>query len=249
MMTELGLKTVRTFCVFLLVGLVGCAKGIEGLARQLSDGDANTRREAITALGKRGPGAVGAVPAIAGALDDPEPDIQEAAAGVLGRMGPGAKEAVPKLVVAMEDEDPKVRYAAIWAIAQIGVEDPRFIPDLGLRAVDEMPAVRRHAATLLGLFGTKAKAAVPALMEAFSMKPLRIYEEASAAGASKDERARALMFDFETMLACRAAAEALGQIGAEASAAIPLLTEALGDESAGIALAAEQALRRIRGEE
>ncbi|MBN1461038.1 MAG: HEAT repeat domain-containing protein [Armatimonadetes bacterium] len=240
---------MRTPCVFLLVGLVGCAESVEGLARRLSDGDANTRREAIIALGERGQGAAGAVSAIAQVLDDPQPDIRVAAAAVLGHMGPGAKEAVPELVAATKDEDPKVRFSAISAITQIGLENPGFIPDLALRAVDEIPTVRHCAAVLLGRFGAKAKAAVPALMEAFSMRPLGIYEEASAAGASKDERARALMFDFQTMLACRAAAEALGQIGPEASSAVPMLTEALHDPSAGIREAAEKALKRIQGKE
>ncbi len=61
------------------------------------------RRIAAFALGKIGPAAKEAVPALIAALKDEDKDVRVYAASALGHIGPAAKEAVPALEAAARD--------------------------------------------------------------------------------------------------------------------------------------------------
>ena len=72
------------------------------------------------ALGRIGPDAKEAVPALIAALKDENwrcPLLVSALA--LGMIGPEAKEAVPALTAALEDKDERVRLASAQAIQAI----------------------------------------------------------------------------------------------------------------------------------
>ena len=69
----------------------------------------DVRRSAADALGKIGPPAAEAVPALAAALHDPDEDVRRSAADALGKIGPAAAEAVPALAAALHDPDRDVR--------------------------------------------------------------------------------------------------------------------------------------------
>jgi HEAT repeat protein len=102
---------------------LGRLGGIEPLAEALAhDEQGIVRQAAAEALGKLGPPAKSAVPALIGALEkDPWPAVRRFAAESLGWLGPDAKEAVPALAQAAQDpkEDMGVRPAASWAAARI----------------------------------------------------------------------------------------------------------------------------------
>ncbi|GAB6876123.1 tRNA epoxyqueuosine(34) reductase QueG [Thermaerobacter litoralis] len=80
------------------------------------------QRNAIVALGNRGPGARAAVPALAALLrDDPRPDIRALAAWALGRIG--GDEAGEALRAARDgDADPHVCRAAAEALGRLAAE-------------------------------------------------------------------------------------------------------------------------------
>ncbi len=102
---------------------LGRLGGIEPLAEALAhDQQGIVRQAAAEALGKLGPPAKAAVPALVSALEkDPWPAVRRFAAESLGWLGPDAKEAVAALARAAKDpkEDMGVRPAASWAIARI----------------------------------------------------------------------------------------------------------------------------------
>ena len=96
---------------------------IARLAEFLTAQDAETRADAVLALGQLGPEAAEAVSAIEVALADESSDIRHSAAWVLGNMGEeqGAR-AVPPLATVLEtDTDADVRAQAAWALGQMGI--------------------------------------------------------------------------------------------------------------------------------
>lgn len=96
---------------------------IARLAEFLTAQDADTRADAILALGQLGPEAAEAVSAIEIALADESSEIRHSAAWALGNMGAeqGAR-AVPPLTAVLEtDPDADVRAQAAWALGQMGI--------------------------------------------------------------------------------------------------------------------------------
>lgn len=117
-----------------LVGLGAAAVPIllEALTRE-EGFRASARRElAARTLGRLGPLARPAVPALTSALADPEASIRIAAADGLGAMGPVAKDAVPQLVRILTDKQ-EVEWghvAAARALGRIGPAALAAVPDL-----------------------------------------------------------------------------------------------------------------------
>src|SRR4051812_26094042 len=68
------------------------------LAPQLGSPDVAVKREAIYQLGKAGPGAKAALPAVITALDDPDKQVWTGALAVIANIGPEAAEAVPMII-------------------------------------------------------------------------------------------------------------------------------------------------------
>jgi HEAT repeat protein len=105
---------------------------VPDLIRALEDKDANVRFWAAHSLGRIGPSALEATPALIRALADPDPDsfVGDATADALGRIGMEIRVTVPALVKALKSSSPKVRVGAVQAL--------RFI---GPAAVDASPAL------------------------------------------------------------------------------------------------------------
>ena len=55
-------------------------------------------------LGRFGPRAAEAVPALVSALEDPSPVVRSAAIMALGKIGPKAKAAIPALTAIQDDQ-------------------------------------------------------------------------------------------------------------------------------------------------
>ncbi|NJO23284.1 MAG: tetratricopeptide repeat protein [Sphingomonadales bacterium] len=78
------------------------------LVNTLEQDDAIERRNAVRALGRFGPTAGAAVPALVDALADKNRWVQVDAVRALGKIGPAAADAIPALTAMLEDESKKV---------------------------------------------------------------------------------------------------------------------------------------------
>jgi HEAT repeat protein len=108
--------------------------------------EANVRWNAARTLGKIGPGAKTAVPALVVRLrEDSDPAVREHAAEALGDIGPDAKEGVPALVQALRDENAKVRRDSARSLGQIGPAARAAVAALNDRLKDEEKMVRDAA--------------------------------------------------------------------------------------------------------
>lgn len=90
---------------------------VSDLAEALQYGDPRERYRAAQFLGRFGPKAVDAVPALVAALADEKQTVRQDAAIALGKIGPTAKAAIPALT-AIQEERP-VGYYAKKALTEI----------------------------------------------------------------------------------------------------------------------------------
>jgi HEAT repeat protein len=110
------------------------------LTELIADRNEYTQKSAIDGLGRLGPVALPAVPALIECLHSKAPlDARESAAEALGRIGPkAAKTAVPALIKAAQDDKwPKVRRASLSALGEMGPSARAAVPVL--RAALEDP--------------------------------------------------------------------------------------------------------------
>jgi HEAT repeat protein len=146
------------------------------------------RREIFFALASIGAGSEEAVPALIQALSHENVKVRNGASYALGKIGPAARSALPALRKNLKDPKPGDEYITLisaWAIAQIDYENaatvsamlPTFIKAL------EHPEmlIRVEAANTIGLFGPRAKAAVPALRKARDDKDRLVRDAATKA--------------------------------------------------------------------
>ena len=125
-------------------------------------------------------------------------DRQIEGATIIEVLGPMAKPIIPDLIKMFQDNYPAVADEASFALHGIG---PEAIPPLihAFTKSDD-PRVQLYAAYSLGLFGSKAREAVPALLSGLQSK-------------NSDTR--------------DSVANALGRIGEDAPAVVPLLAQCL----------------------
>jgi HEAT repeat protein len=128
--------------------------------------------------------------------------------------------AVPSLVAMLESSDPRLRTLAANTLWGMGSKGRAAVPALAGTLNDREPSLRVAAAMALENMGPDAAPAVPALIPAL-----------------KDRDAKVRQW----------AAKALGRIGPAAEKAVPALAQAAKTE--GIRVAAEEAIRQIRGVE
>ncbi len=111
---------VAVFHPDLVVAQEGISSRVPTLIEALKDPDSDVGYGAAQALGRIGPEAKAAVPALIKALvDDPRNTVRSHAAQALGQIGPEAKAAVPALIEALKDENENVRNAADGALRKI----------------------------------------------------------------------------------------------------------------------------------
>jgi HEAT repeat protein len=166
----------------------------------LNDGSHESRqREASYVLGRHGPYAKVAIPALIDAfkqprtgtsleetlgdyglhvvpvllqaLKRPEPKIKVGAAGTLGYLK--ARESLPALIEAIKDPSKDVRVAALLAIDSIGPYAESAAPALGLALSDPSEDVQFAAARALNRLGPHSKPAKEALVAALRRQSVR----------------------------------------------------------------------------
>jgi HEAT repeat protein len=112
------------------------------------------RRSVLESLGRMGPLAKEAVPAMADALKkDKDADVRKAVARALGEMGVHAKAAVRTLGAALKDEDVGVQTAAALSLGEIGPDAKDAVP--ALTAAQIRAAVALGAVDLEGTPGAR----------------------------------------------------------------------------------------------
>jgi HEAT repeat protein len=152
-------------------------------------------------------------------LKSNDTDVRRAAAKGIAEMGPDAKSATPALLDALKkDKDLFVRRFAAQALGEVEAEPKTAVPALAavLKETDKKELVEA-AVTSLGKMGPTA---VPPLIDAVKNK--------SGAPAKEKGKKPAATPD-PTALVRTKAIEALGNIGAKAKPAVPVLIEALRD--------------------
>lgn len=249
-----------TLCWGLLVlGLIRTASAQDAAewSRRLGAPDLGQRREAAYQLGRIGPGAKEALPALVKAVDDPDKQVWSLALTAIANLGPAALPALPDLLRALDGHSgraasdrerlPQLQIRVGYALSRLGAgARPALIealhsPDAG---------VRQGAACGLGGMGPDAAEAVPALMVALTdSNPEVVREARDALGAigtpalkplqealaSPDSRVRA------------GAVIAIGQVGAPAQGAAPALFELFDREGeSSVRIAVLGALPKIK---
>jgi HEAT repeat protein len=234
--------------------------------KALDDRDEDVRIAAIKAVGGTAPASKAAVPKLIKFVQDKNPIVRRRAIGALTMMGQEAREAVPVLIGALNDPDEgnpgkeaKVAFYAVQALAAIGADakaagqallelqgttkpelrgpslealakivpdEPRLVPIFVECLRDNHGRVRLSAAYALARLGPKAKDAVPALIDALR------------APYTGDQ------FDVSIKSGC---ARALGQIGADAVAAVPILRELSSHMDPTVREEAKSAIEKIHG--
>jgi len=175
------------------------------------------------------------------------------AAYALRDIGPDAAGAVPVLAKGLKAGMYEARWAAADALEGIGRRAGKAVPNLIESLSDKDYWMRKKAAWALGNIGPKAKDALPALNEMFQSEnrmEVRIAAAYAIAKISGDKGA-AISFlvdslNDEDWLIRTYAAEALGEIGANAAAGLAELRElAAGDPFDEIRDTAREAIKNI----
>jgi len=227
------------------------AVGVDSLTGALKDPDAGVRWSAAESLGRIGPAAKSAVPALTAALEDKE--IRSIVADALAGIGPDAKPAIPGLVQIIRNEkEPSLRHTAGVALVRIdktaaGPAAPILAEDL--RNPDGR--FRHDAVMLLVAIGPAGKEATPILTEML-LKDKQSYARqlsAHALGYGKDPRSALPLLEAlekDPELGVRnTAVMALGLLGPDAMTAVPGLEARLKDPDVGTRIVSAEALWRI----
>ncbi len=209
------------------------------------------RRNLIWALGRLGPRAFCAVPALALALKDSDPRAAAAAAETLGAIGRDAADAVPALAEAMRGSNIVLCRVASKALGQIGAPALNTL----LAHLDHHDSfVQGEAALALGWMNKFGQHAVPHL--------LRLLERVTATQSSLLKKAKPpeysanseAMTPQATIVASNPAQEtlilqilqSLGRIGPDAYEARHMLRELAKCNNETISMAAKSALILMR---
>ena len=228
---------------------------IEKAVADLQASSPAVRLRGSEALLRHAPHISEAVPALTAALTDRSREVRRNAAEALGIMGPEAASAVPALIKALKRHDwsGNAQEKAAWALAQVGPTAREAVPALiELLARHKLSTVRREAALTLAAIGPDAVVALPALKKALADKNgfVRVAAAMALARVGQDTSGIPLIVEALTdqaIVGTRVAADALAEIGPAAKAAVPDLTDALGDPASCARVAAARALWLIEG--
>ena len=217
------------------------AEALPALLEKLRAEKPDVRMEAAAAIGRLGPQAKAAAPALLAAFpQEKDPFARRAMIAALGAIGPEARDAAPALVAAVRDGygsvDDLVGFEAMAALLKIDPENiasGKYVLEM---LHNKSPDVRSRAATMVRLLGPGLKSLAPALAEAVKDKHPGVRMEAlrslvavrpepglvlpllTAAVADSDKYVRLY------------AAQGLAGCGPEAKGATKLLIEAVAKE-------------------
>ena len=175
-------------------------------------------------LGKIGPEAAPAVPALVALLKDQDPKVRTEALFALGAIGPKASAAIGPATAALADTDRDVMLTAVYFLQELGPEAKAAAPALQklLQSKDELVQITgAHALVAVDPANPEnAKLVVP-VMTAALKNPLPFI------------RGEAAM--------------TLGDLGKAAATALPALEAAANDDDEGVRAVAVEAVKKIKG--
>jgi HEAT repeat protein len=155
-----------------LLGRIG-KPAVPELIDALADRWQDTRQVVVArSLGRIGPAAADAVPALAHELSSEHAHVRQAAAEALGQIGPAAEPAVPALIQLLTDRLPASRQAAAVALSRAGRADPAALPPLIQLLPDRADEVREAAVEALVQFGPDAVGPLVELLQAIDPKSM-----------------------------------------------------------------------------
>ncbi|MHC4355248.1 MAG: HEAT repeat domain-containing protein, partial [Planctomycetota bacterium] len=204
----------------------------------------NVRSKAATALGKTGPDARPAIPALVIALGDEDERVRESAAKAISEIDPTDLRGVPALVEAMSDESGRVRSAAAQSLLKIGPVNREVVLAFIRVADDNWKSVTQASDEFFRLLGPQHGYAVPDLVEMLKIPNERSQRNAiTALGRIGPAAAPAAPYILESMKNPNLEAicsGAIAKIGADPGVTVPGLIELLKDKhrrsSAALAL-------------
>ena len=210
-------------------------------------GDPQLGPVAERSLARMGPTAI---PALAAGLAEVSLTDAErsACARLLGKIGTKSDAAKRALAKSMRDRTPAVRVAAALALLQMDDRSEAVITALASSLAAGNDQTRRAAAVGLSKAGKDAKSAIPALMRALGDQNPEVRRQAGAALSSMgvaavDALGKGTTSDDPVQRA--SAALVLGDVGRDASGAVPPLTKLLDDDLDRVRIEAAAALGRI----
>ncbi|MCG8583880.1 MAG: HEAT repeat domain-containing protein [Pirellulales bacterium] len=224
------------------------------LAKVLQTGEEPNKHEAAHALSVIGEPAVKAL--IHGLK---HPSVQVPVASVLGGMGPKAKEAIPALLWVVDNGRAEARREALLALANIASEDPSaVIPAFTKTLKDPVEELQIMGVFALGKMGPAAKSSVPDIAKMISPKNPQLSRiaawaltmiEPESLGESTDRVVEVLSgaLSNDQHFVRIEAANALGNLGPRAKAALPALKEAANDKLPPVQEAISKAIEKIEG--
>ncbi|NCA11311.1 HEAT repeat domain-containing protein, partial [bacterium] len=256
-----GKPAVQTAAISAISDLVGSIDDAtekrlaDEFVRLLSSPAAGVREAAAAALVREGPLAVDALEK---ALADP--DLRGIAMEILTAIGPVSKSALDSFLKALADPDPSHRGDAAIAIAAVGPDAAEAVPALEavLTSPEGPPGLRYAAAYALGRIGAAAKPAA-ATLEKLAGSEDELLATVATWASLKIEPGNTALFTAAVPLLRKAlrggeqlarleAAVALGDIGAPAADAVPILELVSEEDPAPVVrAAAKRALQQIRG--
>ncbi len=199
----------------------------------LKDKDVLVRRRSVSALGKLGPNAETAIPALIEALSDTDAEVRHLAGDALVSIG---TTAIPALAKMLKAANTQTRLESAFVLGTFRHRAQVAVPELLPALKDDSAAVRRQAAITLGLIGPGGKAAVPALISALNDEDIEVCRCAARSLGLIGPGARAAVPELIRAMKSKDAqlgswaAGALGMIGPTDKAVIPALTNALKDK-------------------
>lgn len=175
-------------------------------------------------------------------------EVKIAALSALSGIGRPADQIGPVAYEALKSDDREIRLAALQVVAKVEQDEAKLLPILLKALKEESGRVRRVAAIGLRGLGEKASAAVPELIPMLdrdlerqtaidTLKAIHVRDLPSLLTVlnNKDPKVRAF------------ACESLGDLGAGAREAVPVLEAKAQNDSEPVRDAAKKALDRIKG--
>ncbi|HEY2251297.1 MAG TPA: HEAT repeat domain-containing protein, partial [Planctomycetaceae bacterium] len=177
-------------------------------------------------------------------LDDPRSAIRREAAVRLARLGPSASEAIPGVTSRLDDEDPFVRAHAARAACRLGASPDIAVRVLSLLLQPDEQQLCCLASLILGEIGSRARPAVPALVNCVKSSNASIRLHAAEAMLKIDSTDWTALRELMAGMASDSAdlryfaANALGESALDNEQAILALQRALTDEDMNVAITA-----------
>ena len=231
---------------------------VKDLIRELRTIKVDRRVHAAESLGRLGPSAAAAVPALVSALSDPSFEVQVEVLIALEHIGPAAREAVPGLIQILEDDkDSRLYGGAVDALGAIGHDARESVPRLlSFLKGDNQELATSACLALIRILPPDSEdlqPAIPVLVSALKSKAAAVRSQAVVAlGHTGRLALPALMKHVDAYASdgdsAWQAAAALEIMGRQAGPAVAVLVKALRAKNEQVIVHAAGALGAIGAE-